>query len=275
MRALVFQGPGKRAWKDKPKPALATTTDVILKITKSTLCRSDFAILNGEIRDVSAGVILGHEGVGVVEAVGSDVSKLKVGDKAMTAYAPSCGTCESCARGLYATCEKGGWILGRLIDGTLSEYARIPHADNHLQHIPDGIDDGTLMMLKDVLPTGLEYSVPNGQIQPGDTVVIFGAGHVGLTALLMTQFHSPAEIIAVDTNRRFLEAAAALGATKLVHTTDGNALSDIVRLTGGKSVDVAIVANARVALNSIWKSYGEPRLPLRRVLLMPSRRTSW
>jgi len=272
MRALVFHGQGRQAWEDKPKPGLMTTTDAILKITKSTLCGSDFSIINAMIPNISDGLTLGHEGVGIIEEVGSDVSMFSIGDKAMISYAPSCGKCESCKRGLYSTCVEGGWILGRLIDGTLAEYARIPGADTSLQHIPEGVDDDTLMMLMDILPTGFSYSVPDGQIQPGDTVVIFGSGHIGLTALLMAQFHSPAEIIMVDTNRHRLEAAAGLGATKLVHTTDGDALNDIMKLSGGKSVDVAIVANANVALNSIWKSYGQRTLPLQRVLLMPSRR---
>jgi alcohol dehydrogenase len=272
MRALVFHGPGRRIWEDKPKPVMRTATDAIIKMTQTTLCGSDLSIINGEILNVPDGLILGHEGVGIIEEVGSDISRFKVGDKVMVSYAPSCGKCEPCKQGLYSSCDKGGWTLGRLIDGTLAEYARIPDADTSLQHIPEGVDEGTLMMLKDILPTGFEYSVPDGQIQPGDTVVIFGSGHIGLTALLMAQFHSPGEIIMVDTDRRCLEAAVGLGATRLVHTTDGDALNDIMKLSGGKCVDVAIVANAKVALNSIWKSYGQTTLPLQRVLLMPSRR---
>ncbi|RPH92082.1 hypothetical protein EHM69_13305, partial [candidate division KSB1 bacterium] len=233
---------------------------------------SDLMIANGEILNVPDGLTLGHEGVGIIEDVGSAVSMFEVGDKTMIACAPSCGKCEPCKRGLYSTCDQGGWILGRLIDGTLAEYARIPDADINLHHIPEGVDEGTLIMLKDILPTGFEYSVPDGQIKPGDTVVIFGSGHIGLTALLMAQIHSPAEIIMVDTNLHCLEVAEALGATKFIHTTDGNALHDVLKHSGGKSVDVAIIANAKVALNSLWRSFGQPTLPLQRVLLMPSRR---
>lgn len=272
MSAFVFQGQGKRAREDEPKPVLEATTDAIIKGAKSILCESDFDILNGEIRDVSAGLTLGHEGVGIVEEVGSHVTRFVVGDKVIVSHALPCGKCDLCNRGQYSMCISAGWVLGRPYRRHLAEYTRIPNADASLQHIPEGIDDGTLLMLADILPTGFECSVPDGQIQPGDTVVIFGSGHIGLMALLMAQFNSPAEIFMVDTNRYCLEAAAALGATRLVHTTDGNALDDIMELTGGKSVDVAIVANANVALNCIWKSYGQPTLPLQRVILMPSRR---
>jgi alcohol dehydrogenase len=156
----------------------------------------------------------------------------------------------------------------------MAEFARIPHADSNLQHAPEGVDEESLMMLLDILPNGFEYSVPNGQIRPGDTVVIFGTGHLGLTALLLAQFHSPAEIIMVDTHRQCFEAATDLGATRLIHATNGDALKEIVSASAKKKIDVAIIANAKVAVNSIWRSYGQPSLPLPRVLLMPSRPTA-
>jgi alcohol dehydrogenase len=208
MKALVFHGPGKRAWEDKPKPALKTATDAILRITKTAVYGSDLSILNGEIQNVPDGLTLGHEGVGTIEEIGSDVSMFKVGDKAMISHTHSCEKDSSCKHGQYPACNEGACGLGRRIDGTLAEYARIPNADTSLQHIPEGADEGTLMMLKDILPTRFEYSIPNGQIQPGHTVVIFGSGHIGLTALLLAQFHSPAEIIMVDTNRYRLEASS-------------------------------------------------------------------
>jgi alcohol dehydrogenase len=271
MKALVYRGPGKRAWEDVPKPELMAETDIILKVSQTTLCGTDYAILKGEIRNVPDGLILGHEGMGTIEEAGSDVSLFKIGDKAMVSYTPTCGKSEPHTRELYSAWDHGGWDLGCFIDGTMAEYARIPHADENLQHVPDGVDEESLMMLLDILPNGFEYSMPDGQIKPGDTVVIFGSGHLGLTALLLAQFHSPAEIIMVDTHRQCFEAAMDLGATRIIHAENGDAMKEITRASNGKKVDVAIVANAKVAVNSIWRSYGQPSLPLNRVLLMPSR----
>lgn len=143
---------------------------------------------------------------------------------------------------MYAHCEDGGWILGHLIDGTQAEYVRIPHADNSLHHIPEGTDEEALVMLSDILPTGYEIGVLYGQVQPGDTVAIIGAGPVGMGALLTAQFYSPAEIIMVDLDDSRLEASLKFGATKTVNSGDGKAVEKIMEITGGKGVDVAIEA---------------------------------
>lgn len=274
MKALVYHGYGKHAWEDKPKPELLDSTDAIVRIRKTTLCASDLPCRDDGEPEVLDGLTLGHEGVGIIEEVGRDVTLFKVGDRAAVWHAPSCGKCDYCRRGLRSVCDRGGWILGRLTDGTLAEYVRIPGADTNLQHVPDGVDEGTLMMLIDILQTGLEICVPDGQILPGATVAIFGSGHIGLTALLLAQFHMPAEIIMIDTHSHGFAAAKDLGATRLINAAGGNALSEIMHKSGSKPVDVAIVANAKVALDSIWRSYGQSSLPLERVLLMPSRRLS-
>jgi alcohol dehydrogenase len=271
MKALVFHGPGNRAWEEKPRPTLENSTDAIIAMTQTVICESDRHIVDGETSEVADGVTLGHEGIGIVVEIGSDVSSFRVGQKVFISGTSVCGTCKECRTGQFSQCSRGGWTLGRLIDGTIADYARIPSADTSLQRIPEGVDEGTLLMLKDIMPIRFEYSVPNGQIQPDDTVVIFGSGQLGLTALLMAQFHSPSDITMVDTNPRCLEVAKALGATQLVHATDGNAFDHIDRLSNGKMIDVAIVANTNVALKSIWRSYGQPISLLKCVLLMPSR----
>ena len=140
---------------------------------------------------------------------------------------------------MYSHCEKGGWILGNMIDGTQAEYVRIPHADTSLLHIPDGVDEEALVMLSDIFPTGFECGVLNGQVKPGDTVAIVGAGPIGLATLITAQFYSPAALIMVDPDSSRLAIANTLGATKLVH---GNAVEVIMKLTHGKGVDVAIEA---------------------------------
>ena len=174
MKALVYHGPNVRAWEDKPKPILLKPTDAIVRINKTTICGTDLHIMKGDVPEVTDGRILGHEGVGVVTAAGSAVSGFKAGDRAIISCITSCGKCEACKRGMYSHCEDGGWILGHLIDGTQAEYVRIPHADNSLYHIADNVDDEEpLVMLSDILPTGFECGVLNGQVKPGDTAPVY------------------------------------------------------------------------------------------------------
>lgn len=239
MKALVYHGPGKRALEDKPKPTVKEPTDAVVKITRTTICGTDIHIMKGDVSTVTDGRTLGHEGVGVIEDVGSSVSNFRTGDKVLISCITSCGKCEYCRRQMYSHCDHGGWILGNTIDGTQAEYVRIPHADTSLYHVPAGADEEAFVMLSDILPTGFECGVLNGQIVPGDTVAIVGAGPIGLATLLTAQFYSPAEIIMVDIDTNRLDVAKTFGATKLVH---GNAVDEIMKLTHGKGVDVAIEA---------------------------------
>lgn len=239
MKALVYHGPDKRALEDKPKPTVKEPTDAIVKITRTTICGTDIHIMKGDVSTVTDGRTLGHEGVGVVDDVGSSVSNFRTGDKVVISCITSCGKCEYCRRQMYSHCDHGGWILGNTIDGTQAEYVRIPHADTSLYHVPNGADEEAFVMLSDILPTGFECGVLNGQIEPGDTVAIVGAGPIGLATLLTAQFYSPAEIIMVDTDTNRLDVAKTFGATKLVH---GNAVDEIMKITDGKGVDVAIEA---------------------------------
>ncbi|HEY3489373.1 MAG TPA: zinc-dependent alcohol dehydrogenase family protein [Candidatus Deferrimicrobiaceae bacterium] len=243
MKALVYHGPGKRALEDKPKPAIQAPTDAIVKITKTTICGTDLHIMKGDVPTVTDGRILGHEGVGVVDQVGAGVSTFKAGDRVLLSCITSCGKCGNCKKGMYSHCENGGgWILGNLIDGTQAEYVRIPFADNSMYPIPAGADEEALVMLSDILPTGFECGVLNGQVKPGDTVAIVGGGPIGLAALLTAQFYSPAEIIMVDIDANRLEVAKRFGATQVVDNSDGKAAEKVMALTGNRGVDVAIEA---------------------------------
>ncbi|HZW65220.1 MAG TPA: alcohol dehydrogenase catalytic domain-containing protein, partial [Hanamia sp.] len=189
MKALVYHGPAKQSWEEKPQPAIQEPTDAIVKITKTTICGTDLHIMKGDVPTVTDGRILGHEGVGIIEETGSGVANFKKGDNVLISCITSCGKCEYCKKGMYSHCEKGGWILGNMIDGTQAEYVRIPYADNSLYPIPTGADEEALVMLSDILPTGFECGVLNGKIQPGDSVAIVGAGPIGLAALLTAQFY--------------------------------------------------------------------------------------
>jgi alcohol dehydrogenase len=242
MKALVYHGPGKRAWEDKPRPRLAKATDAVVRVTTTTICGTDLHILKGDVPTVTDGRILGHEGVGIVEEAGTGVSRVKKGDKVLISCITSCGTCSLCRKGMYSHCEDGGWILGHLIDGTQAQYVRIPHADTSLYVLPPAAEEAAMVMLSDIFPTGFECGVINGQVKPGDTVAIVGAGPIGLAALLTAQFYSPSEIVMIDPDENRLKVAQALGATRTVKAVGEEAVLAVKGLTSGAGVDVAIEA---------------------------------
>ena len=242
MKALVYHGPGERAWEDKPRPAIQDPGDAIVRITTSTICGTDLHILKGDLPAVTDGRILGHEGIGIVEEVGAGVSEFHVGDKVIISCVSACLKCDFCKRGMYSHCRHGGWILGYTIDGTQAEYVRIPHADGSLYNFPADADEEAMVMLSDILPTGFECGVLNGQVKPGDTVAIVGAGPVGLAVLLTAQFYSPAAIFMIDLDDKRLAVAKKFGATNLINSADGHAADQVMDLTAGAGVDVAIEA---------------------------------
>lgn len=242
MKALVYQGPGQKSWEDKASPVIEKPTDAVVRILHTTICGTDLHILKGDVPAVTKGRTLGHEGVGVVEEVGSAVRNFKKGDHVLISCVTSCGSCANCKRQLYSHCADGGWILGHLIDGTQAQQVRIPHADNSLYPIPAGADEEALVMLSDILPTGFEIGVLSGKVKPGDSVVIVGAGPVGLAALLTAQFYSPATLIVVDADPNRLEVAKRFGATHTIDINVENAVDRIFALTDGVGVDVAIEA---------------------------------
>ena len=219
MKALVYHGPGQKAWEEKPRPKIQHPADAIVRITTSTICGTDLHILKGDVPTVTAGRILGHEGVGVVEEAGSAVSGFRRGDKVLISCITSCGRCDYCRRAMYSHCRTGGWILGNTIDGTQAEYVRIPHADTSLYALPAGADEKAMVMLSDILPTGVRVRRAQRAGEARATrVAIVGAGPIGLAALLTAQFYSPAEIMMIDLDDNRLEVARSLGATQLVNS---------------------------------------------------------
>jgi alcohol dehydrogenase len=258
MKALVYQGPGCRAWEDRAKPTIMQATDAIVRITTTTICGTDLHILKGDLPTVTSGRILGHEGVGIIEELGTNILGFHKGDKVLISCITSCGRCSFCRKGMYSQCRTGGWLLGNRIDGTQAEYVRIPYADTSLYALPPDADDEAATMLSDILPTGLECGVLNGQVKPGDIVAIVGAGPVGLAALLTAQLYSPAEIVMIDLDGHRLEVARALGATKVVNSSDGKAVDRIMALTNDTGVDVAIEAVGTRATFDICQSIIAP-----------------
>ena len=242
MKALVYHGPGKKAWEEHAKPTVIDPTDAIVRVTKTTICGTDLHILKGDLASCKPGRILGHEGVGVIDSVGPAVTAFKAGDRVLISCVSACGKCEYCRKGMFSHCTTGGWILGNTIDGTQAEFVRTPHADTSLYPIPEGADEEALVMLSDILPTGFECGVLNGKVQPGCTLAIVGSGPIGLAALLTAQFYSPAEIIMIDLDDNRLEVAKRFGATQTINSTDGKAVEALMKLTHNKGVDTAIEA---------------------------------
>jgi alcohol dehydrogenase len=248
MKALVYHGPGNKAWEEVPDPIIKEPTDVIVQIDTTTICGTDLHILKGDVAAVQPGRILGHEGVGTIVEVGPAVSAFEIGDRVLISCISACGSCSYCHEGLYAHClaDEGasgiGWILGHLIDGTQAEYVRVPFGDNSLYKLPPGVTDEAAVMLSDILPTGFEIGVRYGKVEPGDVVAVVGAGPVGLAAMMTAGLYGAARIIALDLDDNRLQKARAFGATDTVNSGDADWLEQVKAMTDGLGVDVAIEA---------------------------------
>src|SRR3954453_1241024 len=243
MKALVYHGPGRKAWEEVPKPAVEADTDAIVRVDAVTICGTDLHIMKGDVPAVTDGRILGHEAVGTVESVGSGVKRVRAGDKVLVSCITACGACRFCREGRYGQClGGGGWILGHLIDGTQAEYVRVPFADTSTYQAPAGVPDEQLLMLADILPTGYEVGVLNGRVQPGDVVAVVGAGPIGLAAIMGAKLFSPSHIVAIDLADSRLEAAKQFGADIVINNGREDAKAVIAELTNGLGADVSIEA---------------------------------
>ena len=243
MRALVYHGPGRKTWEEVAKPRLQVDTDAIVRVDAVTICGTDLHILKGDVPAVTDGRILGHEAVGTVDEVGPAVKNLAVGDRVLVSCITACGACRFCREGSYGQCGGGGgWILGHKIDGTQAEYVRVPFADTSTYPVPAGVADEELLMLADILPTGYEVGVLNGQVRPGDVVAVVGAGPIGLSAMMGARLFSPSHVVAIDLADSRLEAAKHFGADVLVNNGREDPLAVVASLTDGLGADVAIEA---------------------------------
>jgi alcohol dehydrogenase len=243
MKALVYHGPGQKAWEEVPDPDIQENTDAVVRVDAVTICGTDLHILKGDVPEVTPGRILGHEAVGTVEAVGSGVRMITPGDRVLISCITACGSCRFCREGHPGQCRGGGgWILGHLIDGTQAEYVRVPFADNSTYLAPDGVSDESLLMVADILPTGYEVGVLNGHVSPGDVVAIVGAGPVGLSAIMGSRLYSPSHIVAIDQADSRLEAAKQFGADVTINNQAQDPVAVVKELTGGLGADVTIEA---------------------------------
>jgi alcohol dehydrogenase len=243
MKAIVYHGPGQKAWEEVPDPVIIDDTDAIVRVDAVTICGTDLHILKGDVPAVTDGRILGHEAVGTVESVGAGVKNVQVGDRVLVSCITACGACRYCREGSYGQClGGGGWILGHKINGTQAEKVRVPFADTSTYPIPAGVSDEQILMLADILPTGYEVGVLNGHVQPGDVVAVVGAGPIGLSAIMGSKLFSPSHIIAIDLADTRLEAARQFGADVVINNTHTDAVAQVMALTGGLGADVAIEA---------------------------------
>ncbi|WP_163543568.1 zinc-dependent alcohol dehydrogenase family protein [Occultella kanbiaonis] len=248
MKALVYHGPGQKAWEEVPDPTIVEPTDAIVRVDTTTICGTDLHILKGDVPAVTPGRILGHEGVGTIVEVGSAVGTLAVGDRVIVSCVSACGSCSYCHQQLPSHCLNAegaagvGWIFGHLIDGTQAEFVRVPFAENSLHKLPDGVSDEAAVMLSDILPTGFEIGVRNGRVKPGDVVAVIGAGPVGLAVIMTAGLYGAARVIAIDLDDNRLELAKAFGATDSVNSRAGEWAEQVLAMTDGLGVDVAIEA---------------------------------
>ncbi|CCH43860.1 L-threonine 3-dehydrogenase [Wickerhamomyces ciferrii] len=261
MKALVYNGPGKREFKQVPIPKIESSKDAVIKLEATTICGTDLHIFKGDVPEVKEGTILGHEGIGRVHEVGSDVTKFKVGDRVLVACITACGSCVYCKKNLQSHCLDGGWILGHNINGTQAEYTRIPYADNSLHNVEkyEGkVSDEALLMISDAMPTGNEIGALNGQITEGDVVAIVGAGGIGSSALVAVKSFNPGLIIVIDPDEERLRVAKEkFGADVGINPTKVDVVEEISKLVA--TVNVGERANLTNKVDVAIEAVGIPQ----------------
>jgi threonine dehydrogenase-like Zn-dependent dehydrogenase len=247
MRAAVFVEPGTIELRERPVPTIGPG-DALVKVTTTTICGTDVHILKGEY-PVKPGLIVGHEPVGVIAALGAGVAGYSVGQRVIVGAITPCGQCYSCLAGHRSQCGgeledarvMGGWRFGNTIDGCQAEYVRVPYAMANLAPVPDGLTDEQVLMCPDIMSTGFG-GAESANIRIGDTVAVFAQGPIGLCATVGARLMGATRIIVVDGIPERLEMARKLGADETVDFHAGDPVDAIRELTGGHGVDVAIEA---------------------------------
>ncbi|MDR5170220.1 NAD(P)-dependent alcohol dehydrogenase [Methylobacillus flagellatus] len=248
MKAAVFVSPGKIELRDKPVPEIGPL-DALIRITTTTICGTDVHILKGEY-PVAAGLTVGHEPVGIIEKLGSEVHGFKAGQRVIAGAITPSGYSNACLCGIGAQDGPdsphgfkvaGGWKFGNTIDGSQAEYLRVPDAMANLSPIPDHLSDEQVLMCPDIMSTGFS-GAERGNIKIGDTVVVFALGPIGLSAVAGAKLLGATKIIGVDSIPERLNIARALGADHVVNFKTHDPVQEILKLTEGRGVDVAIEA---------------------------------
>ncbi len=242
----MYREPGRVEVSDVPEPELEHPRDAVVRVTRSAICGSDLHFFHGKA-PLEPGDVIGHEAVGVVDRVGSDVSSVSVGERVVVAFNIACGECWFCRNEQTALCEDfrnlGGGIFGGGLAGTQAELVRVPNADVNLLGVPDPVDDEAALFVGDVLTTGL-YAAAIGGIRSGDTVAVVGAGPVGYFAIQSARLHDPAAVVAIDLEPARLALAERAGAIAL-NPTERNPQTALFERTEGRGADVVIEAVGR------------------------------
>ena len=206
MIAYTYKEHGKFELTDKPKPEIIDSLDAIVRVTLSSICSSDLHIKHGSVPRAVPGIIVGHEMVGIVESIGSDVKNVKVGDRVTVNVETFCGECFFCKKGFVNNCtdKNGGWALGCRIDGGQTEFVRVPYADMGLNKISDTVTDEQALFVGDVLATGF-WATRISEITPDDTVLIIGAGPTGICTLLCVMLKNPKRIIVCEKDKNRID----------------------------------------------------------------------
>ena len=241
---MTYTAPGRFELTEKPKPVVLNPKDAVVRVTLSSICSSDLHILHGAVPQAEVGITVGHELVGVVEAVGSAVTKIKPGDRVAVNVETFCGECFYCKRGYVNNCTTGGWMLGCRIDGGQAEYVRVPYADSGLTPIPDNVSDERALFVGDILATGY-WAAKISEISEEDTVLIIGAGPTGLCTLECVQLYQPHKIVVCESDksrrhfvRRHYPNVKVLEPTKcldfLKSITNGRGADRVIEVAGSK-----------------------------------------
>lgn len=241
MKALVFRGPNIINIEEVPIPR-PKHGEAVLRVTLTTICGTDVHILKGEY-PVKPGLIIGHEAVGVIHELGPGVTGYKKGDRVLVGAITPCGQCNFCLSGDLSQCGGpiGGWKFGNTINGAQAEYLLVPNAEANLAKIPDHLRDEEVILLADVASTGFSAS-ENAPVKIGDTVAIFAQGPIGLCATVGARLQGASCIYVVDPNPGRLEQAKKMGADVILNSYEVDPVKEIMRLTDGRGVDVAIEA---------------------------------
>jgi alcohol dehydrogenase len=245
MKAVAFRGKDRLAIEERPKP-VPKAGQAVLRITTTTICGTDVHIVKGEY-PVKPGLILGHEPVGVIDALGDGLEpEYHVGQRVIVGAITPCGQCFYCLNGTHAQCggPLGGWRFGNTIDGAWAEFLLVPDARANLAPIPEGLTDDEVVLIPDIFSTGLS-GAENGDIRVGDAVAVFAQGPIGLCATLGAKLRGAALIIGIDAVPERLEMARRFGANVVINYREQDPVAEIKRLTGGRGADVAIEALGR------------------------------
>lgn len=255
MMAVVYEN-GNANLVKRPLPQLQHPKDAIIRVVCCAICTSDLHILHGAVPRAKEGIILGHEFVGIVEALGSEVKHFKVHDRVAVNVETSCGECFYCQHGFVNNCSDalGSWSLGCRIDGGQAEYARIPFADRGLHHIPDHVTMEQALFTGDLLSTGY-WAAKIGDIHPQDQVAVIGAGPTGLCTMMCLRSWQPRQIIAIDVDEKRLALANKLGLADVIIQPQQEDVSALVHaMTKGRGADrVFEVAGGKDTFAMAWK----------------------